>query len=261
MSGVWHREQRTIDGCHLGYRRGGRGQPMLFLQGLGAVGAGAIFDRLAETFDIIVPDHPGFGASSMPKWLDGIDDLAYFYLDFMAALDLQGLHLVGSSIGGWIAAELALRDAARLRTLALVSSAGLRRKGVEQYDIFMCSREELVRQLFFDPVLAEDMIATEQQAGDGGEGVLKEGFSVARLAWQPRLYSPTLDKWLFRIQLPTLIAWGAEDAIIPASYADEFARRIAHARTVVIDRCGHLPHREKPEELAGVLRSFVMEGA
>src|SRR5215216_5385560 len=103
----------AVRGCNIRLMRGGSGPPLLFLHG--ASGAGAwlsCMQSLAGRFDVSVPEHPGFGESDTPDWLDNIHDLAYFYLDFLDALDLRRVHLVGLSLGGWIAAELAVRDTA-----------------------------------------------------------------------------------------------------------------------------------------------------
>ena len=79
---------------------------------------------------MIVPEHPGFDDSDTPDWLDTIHDLAYFYLDFLAQLDLDRVHLAGVSLGGWIAAEMAVRDTSRLASLTLVGAAGIHVPGV-----------------------------------------------------------------------------------------------------------------------------------
>src|SRR5256885_12674725 len=103
--------------------------------------------RLAKKFDLIGPEHPGFGASDTPAWLDTIGDLANFYLDFLDQLDLRGVHLVGSSLGGWIAADLAVRNPTRLASLTLIGAAGIYVEGVEQVDTFRSNDEQRIRDL------------------------------------------------------------------------------------------------------------------
>src|SRR5438067_388757 len=104
----------TIDGCRIRLMRGGTGSPLLVLHGAGGGGAWLPFmDQLAQNFDVLVPEHPGFGDSDTPEWLDNIPDLANFYLDFLRELNLNSVHLVGLSLGGWIAAELAVRNTSR----------------------------------------------------------------------------------------------------------------------------------------------------
>ncbi len=101
----------TIAGCKTRLMRGGSGEPLLFLHG--ARGASAwlpFWETLSQRFDVIVPEHPGFGGSDTPDWLDNVGDLAYFYLDFIDALKLKAVNLAGVSLGGWIGAEIAVRD-------------------------------------------------------------------------------------------------------------------------------------------------------
>ena len=102
---AYRQSEIEIRGCRVNLLRGGAGPPLLFLHGASGGGIWHPFlDRLAEGFDVIAPEHPGYGLSATPDWLDNIGDLAYFYLDFLKALELRGVHLVGLSIGGWIAA-------------------------------------------------------------------------------------------------------------------------------------------------------------
>ncbi len=119
--------------------------------------------RLAKKFDVIVPEHPGFGESDTPRWLDTVADLANFYLDFLEQLDLDGVHLVGSSLGGWIAAELAVRNTSRLASLTLVGAAGIHVEDVQQVDTFLCNDEQRIRDLFYDQELAEAVIASSER--------------------------------------------------------------------------------------------------
>jgi pimeloyl-ACP methyl ester carboxylesterase len=133
-----------VDGCRTHLRRGGSGAPLLFLHG--ASGAPAILpfmEKLAQRFEVLVPEHPGYGLTDEPEWLDNIHDLGYFYLDFLKRLDLENVTLVGSSLGGWIGLEMAVRDTSRLRALVLVSPAGLRAPGVQPADTFLMSRSEI----------------------------------------------------------------------------------------------------------------------
>ena len=100
---------------------------------------------------MIVPDHPGFGASDVPQWIDDVSDVAYIYLDAIAQLGLSGVHIVGQSLGGWIALEMAVRSTQHLRSLTLISSAGIHVKGVPKADIFMIDPEEHARLAYADP--------------------------------------------------------------------------------------------------------------
>src|SRR6201999_2945594 len=122
----------SVRGCHINLMRGGTGRPLLFLHGAGGGRWLPYLSDLAARHDVIAPEHPGFGASDTPAWLDTIPDLANFYLDFLDQLDLTDVHLVGCDLGGWIAAELAVRNARRLASLTLAGAAGIHVPGVAQ---------------------------------------------------------------------------------------------------------------------------------
>src|SRR2546421_9134110 len=151
----------TIDGCKTHYRRAGKGSPLVFLHG--ASGAPVVLpfmEKLATRFDVLVPDHPGYGQSDEPDWLENIHDVAYFYLDFLAHLKLERAVIVGSSMGGWMALEMAVRNTARIGSLVLVSPAGIRTDGAEPADIFLLSAEGTIHRPFHDLKYAEERLAT-----------------------------------------------------------------------------------------------------
>ena len=170
-----------VDGCKVNLRRGGSGEPLLYLhEASGAPAVLPFMEKLAERFDVLVPEHPGFGASDEPGWLENMHDLAYFYLDVLESLELRGVHLVGSSLGGWLALEMAVRDGSRLKSLVLVGPAGISVPCVAPGDVFLWSPEELARNLFFDPVLAEKMLA-QPMTPELLDVSLKNRHTVARL--------------------------------------------------------------------------------
>ena len=257
----FHQSFVEIDGCRIHLRRGGSGAPLVFLHG--ASGAPAILpfmEKLALRFDVLVPEHPGYGLSDEPEWLDNIHDLAYFYLDFLKRLDLENVTLVGSSLGGWIGLEMAVRDTLRLRALVLVSPAGLRAPGVQPADTFLMSPEELARQLFHDPKFAQARLA-EPVTPESVEISLKNRHATARLAWEPRLHDPHLQKWLHRIDVPVQIIWGDQDRILPLGFLDIFKKWMPAAKAAVVKDAGHLPHVEKSEEFCDLVMRFVQGGA
>jgi pimeloyl-ACP methyl ester carboxylesterase len=251
----------SVSGININVLRQGKGKPLLLLHGANGASAWLPFlKRFADSFDVLIPEHPGFGLSDDPEWLRSVPDLAMFYLDFIEQLELQDLHLVGSSLGGWIAAELAVRNALRLATLTLIAPAGLRVAGVPMGDLFIWSPEESVRNLFFDQSLATRLLAaepTEEQM----DIQLKNRFATAKLAWQPRLYNPDLEKWLHRIKIPTQIIWGVDDKIIPAACAERWQKRLPNVSVSILDRCGHLPHIEQAEIVSDKITSFIKESS
>ena len=234
-----------VDGCRTHLRRGGAGEPLLYLHG--ASGAPAVMpfmEKLAARFDVLVPEHPGYGLSGEPEWLENIHDVAYFYLDFLKSLSLRDVTVVGSSMGGWIAMEMAVRDTSRIKSLVLVSPAGVAAPGVRPADIFLMAPEEVVRNLFVDQRLAEARLAQPEDI----DLSLKNRHTTARLAWEPRLHDPHLGKWLHRIDVPVKIVWGRQDRILPVAIMDELKRLIPKAQTHVVENCGHLPQAERPDE-------------
>ena len=253
------RSTERIDGCAVSVQRAGSGEPLLFLHGArGGMHWLPFMDRLARRFEVIAPEHPGFGLSETPGWLDTVGDLAYFYLDFIAALGLRRVNLVGTSLGGWIAAELAVRDESALKTLTLVAAAGIHVKGVPKGDLFLWSPEQLVRNLFVDQRLADAMLsrAVPEEEQDL---MMKNALMTAKLAWQPRLYNPHLAKWLHRIETPTLILWGDGDKLIPPAYGPAFRDLIPNARLRILGECGHVPHIEKTEDYVAAIADFIAE--
>jgi len=242
-----------LDGCRTHLRRGGSGEPLLYLHG--ASGAPAIMpfmEQLAARFDVLVPEHPGYGLSDEPQWLENIHDAAYFYLDLLKQLNLQKAVVVGSSMGGWMALEMAVRDTSRIKSLVLVGPAGIAAPGVQPADIFLMPPEELIRSLFHDQTLAEQRLA-EPVTPESLDIALKNRHTTARLAWEPRLHDPFLPKWLHRIDVPVKIIWGAEDRILPVAFTKEFSRLMPKAEIHIIAGCGHLPQVEKPDEFCRIV--------
>lgn len=241
-------ERLTVAGCGIEVLKGGTGPAMVFLHGAGGAHAWAPYmERLAEHHTLYVPSHPGWGRSDTPDWLDGMGDLAYFYLEFLDAIGEDEVHLVGNSLGGWLALELAVRSTARIGTLTLVSAAGIHIGGVPKGDIFLWDDDERVYNTFHDPRLAEARLAAEPSPEDA-EIALKNHFSTAKMAWHPRFYNPELQKWLHRIRVPTLIMWGDDDRIFPPQYGEAMQKLIPGSKLEIVSECGHLPHQEKTDE-------------
>jgi pimeloyl-ACP methyl ester carboxylesterase len=211
---------------------------------------------LAKQFDVIAPDHPGFGSSDTPDWIETVGDMAYFYLDFLKAMQLREVHLVGNSLGGWIAAEMAVRSTDRLKTVTLASAVGIHVEGITRPDIFLMNPRQLAEIIFADPELAKKRNAnppTEQEAAT----LMKNRFMTAKLSWQPRSHNPDLPKWLHRIDVPSLILWGDSDRLVPLAFGEEYHRLIPASRLEVLERCGHLPQVERSAEFVDRVAQFA----
>jgi len=247
----------TTNGCRFTMKRGGKGPALLFLHGAGGAPMVQPFmTELAKSYDVLVPEHPGFGGSDEPDWMDNIHDLAYFYLDVMEQLDLSDVTLVGSSIGGWLALEIAVRNTARIRALSVIGPSGIHVPGLKKGDLFLWTPVERVRNLFADQTIADRLLAVPPTP-EMIEAAVKNMHTVAKLAWEPRLFDPHLHKWLHRIKVPTQIVWGDSDKILPVGYAAAFKKLIPHARVDILPACGHLPQTEQPDQFVKLFREFA----
>ena len=222
----------------------------------GVEGSAALIDLLAQKFTVYAPSHPGFGASDLPRHFSTVDDLSYFYLDFMEAFGLTDVTLVGFSFGGWVAAEMLVKDASRISRAVLGAPLGLptadRREQIVT-DIFMLDRSEAEAHLQFTPAPLKDASAlSEQELGRRA----RNAEAVTLYGWSPYLYNPKLKQRLHRIKLPTLVLWGEEDRLAPTAYGDGFVTNIANATFETIPSCGHRIYTDTPEAAAERIVNF-----
>ena len=246
--------------------RAGDGDPVLFLHAAGGAGTWPEFcARLADRFDVIAPDHPGFGKSDDFPEVEDITDLVYHYLDVLDSLGLESVHVVGGSFGGWIAAELAVHSPHRVRSLTLMSAAGLRLPGHPVADLFLTPPAKLPELLFHNPPPAPPT-ESSGTTGDGAEpdideilAAYREATSLARICWAPYLSDPKLERRLRRVTAPTLVVAPDDDRLIPVAHAKRYAQRIPGARYTEVTDCGHAMYFEKPAEFAGIVTEFLAE--
>jgi pimeloyl-ACP methyl ester carboxylesterase len=244
----------TVGGQRLRLMEAGSGAPLLYLHGAGGLAWYKLLETLSGRWHVMAPEHPGFGRSAIPPWLAGVSDLAFFYLDLLATLDLKDVHLVGHSLGGWTAAEIAIRSTARLKSLSLLAPAGVPAIERPYGDIFLWTDEEHARNSYFDPALAEERLRA--LASVDIDVILQNKAAAARLAWTPRLHNPQLPHWLHRIDAPTLVVWGQEDRICPFPCHRTFVETIPGVSLRALPRSGHALHTERPAEVAASLNDF-----
>ncbi len=238
--------------------RAGRGEKLLFLHGAaGPPPWNRFFEKLAKNFDVLVPEHPGFGTDKHAEAIRNIGDLAMYYLDFIDGLDEAPIHLAGHSLGGWAAAELAVRNCSKLASLTLIAPAGLRARGIPSGDNFIWSPDELARNLFHNSRFSDELLS-RTISDEEADRQLTNRFMAARLAWEPRWFDPALARWLHRIRVPSLLIWGREDKLLPCTYAEEWGRLVPRLQTVLIAECGHLPMVEKPAATAETIVKFLV---
>jgi pimeloyl-ACP methyl ester carboxylesterase len=242
----------------------GRGEaPILYLHaGRGFRPAAPYVAMLAARRRLIAPSHPGFGRSELPDWLDHIDDIAYLYLELVERLGLDRVDLVGASIGGWIAAEIAAKTPAWLNRLVLVGPCGVKLGPPDRLDIpdiFATAEADLHRLLHHDP---EAMRVDPATLSDEELTIaVRNRETLALLAWEPYLHNPKLRRRLHRVRVPTLFVRGAGDGLISAEYVAGYAALFAHARVATIAAAGHLPQLEQPAAFCDTVLGFLAEGA
>jgi pimeloyl-ACP methyl ester carboxylesterase len=256
----------TINGCRLlvgdvelEVFHEGAGPTLLLLHGGDGLDHKARFlSMLAGTFEVIAPSHPGFGRSDLPGRFDSIDDLAYLYLELIEQLELNHVVLAGLSLGGWIAAETAVRCAHRLSSLVLVSPVGIKvgdRETRDIPDIFALPPDQVNKLTFHDPTRAA--VDYNSLTDDELRIIVRNRESLALYTWEPYMHNPKLRYHLGRIRVPTLIIRGASDGIVSQAYAQSYTALIPGARLELITAAGHLPQIEQPEELVKRIVEFA----
>ena len=239
---------------------GGTGAPLLVLHG---AGGGAGFTRsmraLAERYTLWLPSHPGYGQSGDAEWMESVADLAKFYLWFIEAAGLGRPHVLGSSIGGWTAATMATMSPAAIDRLVLVAPAGLKPEKGEIFDVFYHTPAQRRDALFHDPKQVpewDELYATPPTPAQL-EIAERNLEMTARLAWKPYMHDPTLPHFLPRVTNRTLIVWGREDKVVPVECGELYRRAMPNASLTVLEKCGHVPPVERPDEFARLVLDFL----
>ena len=239
---------------------GGAGEPLVVLHGAGGDrGWRRWMDAMAERYTVYAPTHPGFGRSDAADWMESIDDLARFYLWFLDVMGLSRVRLLGHSLGGWTAAELATMQPDVIERLVLVAPVGLKPEEGEILDIFYHTPEELLGLTVHDPPSVPEW--AELFGGKPGpeeiEIALRNREMAARLTWKPYMFNPRLPHFLPRVATPTLIVWGREDRIVPVVCGEQYRRLLPNATLRVLDKCGHMPPIEQPDVFAKLVLNFL----
>jgi len=254
---------RLIDiaGITVELRRGGSGTPVLVIHGeLGVPGWLESFAQLAEHHDVIVPSLPGYGRSTRPDWIMGVHDLAAWVTWFARDIDLRTpVNVIGCSLGGWVAAEIATVAPQFFNKMVLVGAMGIKPEQGEIFDYFLESGLTGLRRAFHRPEQSSAFMRYWGNEWTPEETDLVEQHRemTCRIAWKPYMHSLTLRHLLPGVSAPTLLLWGGEDAITPINSGEIYQRAIPRSRLVVIENCGHMPEMEKPTEFAGLIENFL----
>ena len=252
-----------VGGIGVSLLRGGSGSPLLVLhEELGHPGWLAWHGELAQGHSLLLPVHPGFGSLPRVDWVTSVRDLAGFYSRMLREMALGPVDVIGFSLGGWIAAEMAAADGGQFRRMALVAPTGVRPPEGEILDLFI-----VTARAYLDSSVHDASATPEFAALYGGEQTPEQFESwedaraeSARLAWKPYMHNPSLLHLLEGVQgLPTLIVWGREDRIVPVSAGEAYNRAIAGSELLVLDNCGHRPEIEHTSQFANYVRDFLAQ--
>jgi pimeloyl-ACP methyl ester carboxylesterase len=219
---------------------------------------GDFLARLAGARRLIAPSHPGFGRSGLPDWLDHVADIAHLYLALIDRLEVARCDLVGCSLGGWIAAEIASMVPERLRRLILVGPVGVKLGPVDRLDIpdlFALPPEAIDRLLYADP--SRMQVEPAALSDEALRITVRNRETLALLTWEPYMHDPKLRHRLHRVGVPTLLLRGAADGVVSAEYLAGYARLIPGAVSDSIAAAGHLPHLEQPAAFADRVLRFL----
>ena len=237
----------------------GRGRPLLFLHGdHGFQFRRPFVSALSADRRFLAPSHPGFGKSSLPDWLDCVDDIAHLYLELMDVLKLDELDVVGCSIGGWIAAEMATKTPERFRRLVLVGPTGIKVGPADKLDIpdiFAKPEEEVRKLLYHNPNTME--ANTAKMSEDELALMFRARETLALLAWEPWMHNSKLKRRLHRIAAPALFVRGESDGLISQAYLEAYSALLPNARMLTIEAAGHMPELEQPQSFARAVLEFL----
>ncbi len=240
----------------------GQGPPLVFLHGATGLKWDDFLDDLSRTHTVYAPEHPGTtpGDPDAIKPLDDFWDLVLYYYELFDRLELESPVVVGHSFGGMVAAEIAATDPKRAGKLVLLSPIGLWRDDAPVKNVMSMAPDDLVKELFYEPegpvakrVLAEPEDPEERMTARI-QGIWNLG-CTGKFTWP--IPDRGLKKRLHRIQALTLVICGQQDGIAPAIYAQEFADRIAGARSEIVDRAAHIPQLEQLATVSQMVQDFL----
>lgn len=258
-TGAMREQTVEVAGCPVTVRVAGQGEPLVLLPRENIDPAGLPFTaRLSDRFTVFTPVLPGYHGSDVScwTWLANVRDLAITQRAWIDALGLDGVTLVGMGLGGWAAAELASMSSRGLRRLVLVGAMGIQPERGEIFDQFIVSTELYARTAFrhqenFTGVFSE---APGYERLEGWE---TDREMSARIAWKPYMYNRSLPRLLGSCRIPALIAWGVDDAVVPAECAELYAKALPDSRTRMFPSCGHAVEAEEPAALAEAILDFA----
>jgi pimeloyl-ACP methyl ester carboxylesterase len=249
----------VVDGIRVEVLEAGSGEPLVYFHGAGTTSGFQDLLPLSRSRRLIVPIHPGFGASDNDAGINSVLDYVVHYNALFDQLDLMSpFDLIGHSLGGWMASLFTVLNGRRVRRLALACPAGLRVAEHPTADMFTIRAEQVPAYIVSSPEALARIPSTDLTV-DVRVGRYRELTSLARIIWDKN-YDPKLIRWLKRIGVPTLILWGTKDRIIPIEQAKVWASLVANSEIETFEGAGHLLFFEAPEAVAR-LESFLADDA
>jgi pimeloyl-ACP methyl ester carboxylesterase len=255
----WKEAKFGVGDTELQVITGGTGKPLLVLHGeLGFPGWLKWTAALAQKRTLCIPLHPGFGKTPMADWIMDVRDLAAFYSRFVREQKMAPVDVLGFSLGGYIAAEMAVANSAQFRKMVLVSAAGIKPPSGEICDLFTVTARAFLNKNVVDTQGEEfKKLFGGEQTPEQYEAWEDARAETARIAWKPYLYTQSMPQLLANVvELPTLLIWGKRDMIVPLSAGQLYQQKIAGSRLVTMD-CGHLPEVEKPDDFIREVTAFL----
>jgi pimeloyl-ACP methyl ester carboxylesterase len=260
-SETWTEESVEAAGTRLQLIKGGTGAPLLILHGeLGYPGRLRFHESLAQRYTLYIPSHPGFGKSERLDWITNMRDLAGWYLDALDDIAVGRVNVMGFSLGGWLAAEMATMCPTQFKKLVLVGATGIKPPDGQIYDMFLEVAKEFIKTSYLKPDETPEFsqICPEQPTPEQAEVWEVAREEACRLGWRPYMHYPSLPQLLHRLRkLPTLIVWGRQDAIVPVSAAEVYHASIPGSQLVILDDCGHHPEVEQSDEFVRRVQAFL----
>jgi pimeloyl-ACP methyl ester carboxylesterase len=239
------RAEYDINGVRTVVHSIGSGPTLVFLHGTGTFTGFEMAREWAARHTVIIPYHAGFGDSGDADAIDTVEDHVLHYMDLFDRLGLERFDLAGFSLGGWLAAEFAIRQPQRVHRLVLVAPAGLIVASAPAPGLFDIAPRDLPSYLAHDPAAALRYFPqTPDPAFDARLGREVTGF--AKLIRNDPQGNPKLAHWLHRISAPTLVLWGAEDRLRPTAQAHAWIAGLPDGHLVVVPATGHLVFEETP---------------
>jgi len=186
-------------------------------------------------------------------------DMAHFYHDFIDTLELEQPAILGTSMGGWLAAEMAAMCRHHISRMVLVDAVGIKPEVGEIAVTLTCSREEAARLRVYDSrqVPNYEALFNRELTPEERDVQYSNQEMATRLCWRPYMHNPKLPHYLRRVKTPTLVVWGRQDAIVPLNCGEIYARELPNATLHVIDNCGHSPHNERPNAFLQAVVPFL----